>query len=87
MKRNDFQKSLKKIKKEINTVSSSKNSFTDTSTTFYEKKASCTCNDAQGNPKLLYTSEKEAQNALTYLKLNLSIYPCPSERGWHLTKG
>ncbi|MDM5271769.1 hypothetical protein PGH07_06240 [Sulfurovum sp. zt1-1] len=87
MKRNEFRKSLKKIKKKIDTsadniVLSEFSEHTEVHQNF------CTCKDAQGQPKMLYPTLKEAEEELVYLNLkNLRIYPCPIEKGWHLTKG
>ena len=90
MKRNGFRKSLQKIKKEIKSVSSEYrlSTHSEDSGTF---KNFCTCKDAQGNPKILYSSQKEAREELKFFGNNrtvtLRIYPCPSQKGWHLTKG
>ena len=51
----------------------------------------CNCTDSQGQPKDLYSSEESAQKEASVLSqqknLNLSLYPCPYQDGWHLTKG
>ena len=87
MKRNELRKSLQKIKKGLSSASKDVIS-TDASIQSVEKGYFCTCEDAQGQPKMLYSSKKEAEEALGYTQaLNLRIYPCPSENGWHLTKG
>ena len=87
MKRNELRKSLQKLKKALR-ASSEKEIFTEASMQKEDKTLFCTCEDAQGHPKMLYSSKKEAEEALGYSKaLNLHIYPCPSENGWHLTKG
>lgn len=52
---------------------------------------SCLCTDGYGNMKELYDSEKEAERRVEMLLaergLNLGVYPCPYNCGWHLTKG
>ena len=87
MKRIGFQKSLKKIKKAISASSFSQKSHTSSPDLMKEEKSGCMCKDAQGNPKILYPSQQEAEEARNNLHLPLHIYPCPSEKGWHLTKG
>jgi len=87
MKSTDYKTSLKKIKKRFE-------STVDpliVHEPLEDKKAYqsfCRCTDVQGYPKMLYATRKEAKKQLAYLNLkNLRIYPCPSEKGWHLTKG
>ncbi|HSR74657.1 MAG TPA: hypothetical protein VLL31_07420 [Sulfurovum sp.] len=46
----------------------------------------CSCTDAKGYPKSLYETEASAQKEMELTKIKLSIYPCPSGCGWHLTK-
>lgn len=87
MKHIGFQKSLKKIRKAISTSSFSKKSHIASHDIMKKEKSGCMCKDAQGNPKILYTSPKEAEEERNNLHLPLHIYPCPSEKGWHLTKG
>ena len=87
MKRNEFRKSLLKIKKGLDTTADHI-VLIELSEHTEEPQNFCTCKDAQGHPKMLYTTLKEAEEELTYMKKsNLRIYPCPSEKGWHLTKG
>jgi hypothetical protein len=87
MKRNEIRRSLQKIKKGLDTTPKDVNS-TEVSIQNKGKALFCTCEDALGHPKMLYSSKKEAEEALGYSQaLNLRIYPCPSEKGWHLTKG
>lgn len=87
MKRNELRKSLQKLKKGLSATSKDVTS-TEVSMQSEGKELFCTCEDAQGQPKMLYSSKKEAEEALGYSQsLNLRIYPCPSENGWHLTKG
>jgi hypothetical protein len=87
MKRNDFRKSLQKIKKGLD-PKTDKVVLNELSEHIEEDQGFCTCKDAEGEPKMLYPTLKEAEEELAYLKKsNLRIYPCPSEKGWHLTKG
>lgn len=46
----------------------------------------CRCTDGKGYPKELYENEASAQQAIERTKVKLSVYPCPSGFGWHLTK-
>jgi len=50
----------------------------------------CDCTGSQGQTKDLYPSEESAQKTANVLakqkNLYLTIYPCPSLDGWHLTK-
>ena len=50
----------------------------------------CTCLDAKGNSKNLYADEAEAKRMSKLLSkeqnIVLSVYVCPSNDGWHLTK-
>lgn len=87
MKRNELRKSLQKIKKGLKGASKAtpKN---EVSTQITPHHLFCTCKDTEGLSKMLYSSKQEAEEAIMYGKeLNLRIYPCPSENGWHLTKG
>ncbi|UFH60259.1 hypothetical protein [Sulfurovum mangrovi] len=87
MKRNEFRKSLQKIKKNLDTTAD-KIVLNELSEHKEEDQGFCSCKDAEGLPKMLYPTLKEAEEELAYLKKsNLRIYPCPSEKGWHLTKG
>ena len=50
-----------------------------------------TCKDRNGNFKDLYFSEEAAKNRADILYkeqgVTLTVYPCPHNDGWHLTKG
>ena len=61
MKRNELRKSLHKIKKELNSASKD-TILTEASMQSDEKALFCTCEDAQGHPKMLYSSKKEAED-------------------------
>jgi len=87
MKKTDYKTTLKKLKKKFTSTTDPKAAYKPP-----EKKDTyqdfCSCTDAHGCPKILYPTRKEAKKQLAYLNLkNLRIYPCPSEKGWHLTKG
>jgi len=59
-------------------------------TTPMQEYTVCRCTDGKGYPKELYQSEaaahKEIHAQLVHIKTKLSVYPCPSGFGWHLTK-
>ncbi len=86
MKRNTLRKSLQKIKKELHTQQSKALCFipSDTSDT---PTTSCQCQDGNGEYKTLYSTFKEAEAVQKHLQTALQIYPCPTQKGWHLTKG
>jgi hypothetical protein len=48
----------------------------------------CTCKGKNGQIKDLYYSEKEAWDLVFHKssEIGLSVYPCPSGLGWHLTR-
>lgn len=50
----------------------------------------CNCTDSKGQPKDLYETEayahREINAIMVHAKTKLSVYPCPSGCGWHLTK-
>ena len=90
MRRNDFQKSLKIIKSHIVECEKDEKINLPTLNTQISEQ-NCSCEDIHGNHKNLYPSQKDAQQEIKYLletkSLKLYIYPCPHEKGWHLTKG
>lgn len=51
-----------------------------------EETLLCSCKDASGKAKYLYTSQRELSEVLSSAKIKLYIYPCPTQKGWHLTK-
>jgi len=86
MKRNDFLKSLQNIKKKLlHNEQLKRTLFTPTKRT--QKTNTCICLDSNGDNKYLYSSQKELEYALSAKDLKLQSYPCPYEKGWHLTKG
>jgi len=50
----------------------------------------CSCTDSKGQSKDIYDSEASAQREITLSttekRLKLSVYICPDDCGWHLTK-
>jgi len=86
MKRNDFIKSLQNIKKQLLHNEHLKRSLL-TPTKKQSIKTTCACKDASGEPKYLYSSKKELEYMLFSKEVKLQSYPCPYEKGWHLTKG
>lgn len=62
-----------------------RNSTTDVQTDVQK----CTCVDREGALKQLYRSRSEADRhcriAFAERRVTLSVYPCPTARGWHLT--
>jgi len=50
------------------------------------EKVYCTCKDSNGESKYLYSSQKELEYMLSSKSITLHAYPCPYEKGWHLTK-
>jgi hypothetical protein len=50
----------------------------------------CLCTDSKHQFKDIYESEHEAENQAKYLNdmlgLNISVYSCPYNDGWHLTQ-
>ncbi|HHD78324.1 MAG TPA: hypothetical protein ENK98_01595 [Epsilonproteobacteria bacterium] len=84
MKHTDCLTTLKSLKKHYLKTQRKKSHFP-----IYEatENVVCTCTDSNGNPKYLYTSQKEIEYILSSKSINLKSYPCPYEKGWHLTKG
>ena len=50
----------------------------------------CLCTDSKHQFKEIYMSEHEAENQAKYLNditgVNIYVYPCPYNAGWHLTQ-
>lgn len=81
-----FRKSLQKIKKELKSKESNHPPLTSIESPDTSASA-CRCIDSNGEYKILYPTVKEAEATRDSLGTDLRIYPCPSQRGWHLTKG
>ncbi|MEA2047317.1 MAG: hypothetical protein U9O64_02600 [Campylobacterota bacterium] len=86
MKRNDFITSLKRIKSQI-IFSQKRPKNALFSTKVSHQKRVCTCTDSNGEPKYLYHTHREMEYILSSTQISLTSYPCPYEKGWHLTKG
>jgi hypothetical protein len=85
MKHTGFLKSLKFLKSHL--LQQKKSTTTPTYfSSKNEQKTTCNCKDAQGTFKYLYVSEKELTYLLSKKDIKLYAYPCPYEKGWHLTK-
>ena len=84
MKHADFLTSLKTLKSQL-----LEQKQTITESPYFptmSQKSTCTCKDAQGEVKYLYASQEELSYLLSKKDIKLSAYPCPYEKGWHLTK-
>ena len=86
MKHSDFLRSLKTLKSRL-LQSQKKPHFFNATKNTNKEKTRCTCKDSSGESKYLYTSQKEVEYMLTAKNISLQAYPCPYEKGWHLTKG
>jgi len=85
MKHTGFLKSLKTLKSHL--LQQKKSTFLQNPSSYHSRQKSfCTCTDAQGNHKYLYSSEKELSYLLSKKDIKLTAYPCPYEKGWHLSK-
>jgi len=84
MEHSDFLKTLKTLKSRLQKPQKKPHFFhVDNS---HKEKSYCTCKDALGESKYLYTSQKEIDYILSSKNISLHVYPCPYEKGWHLTK-
>jgi len=86
MKHTDFLRSLKTLKSRL-LDTQKKPSYFNTTLHNNKEKVSCTCKDASGEAKYLYTSKEELAYLLSSKSISLYSYRCPYEKGWHLTKG
>ena len=87
MKRNEFIKSLQRLKKQIIQAQKQKKNLIILPTKNTPSKSICSCIDSSGEAKYLYSSKKEIEYLLASKHITLQSYPCPYEKGWHLTKG
>lgn len=85
MKHSDFLRSLKALKRNL-IYTQKKHHFSNTVKDEKKEKLYCTCKDSTGESKYLYTSQKELEYILSSRSTTLRSYPCPYEKGWHLTK-
>ena len=86
MKRNDFIKSLQIIKSQL-LQTQNRSKFFSSEIKENREKTFCSCKDSNGEAKYLYSSQKEIEYLLASKHISLQSYPCPYEKGWHLTKG
>ena len=86
MKHTEFLKSLKTLKNRL-LHTQKKYHFSNDTLGETKQRTYCTCKDASGQSKYLYTSQKEIEYMLSSKSEFLRSYPCPYEKGWHLTKG
>ncbi|PHS38355.1 MAG: hypothetical protein COB07_08680 [Sulfurovum sp.] len=86
MKHSDFLKALKTLKSHIIT-NRNKQKILTIPQEDKPHKTYCTCKDSNGENKYLYNSQKEIKYLLSSRNISLYSYPCPYEKGWHLTKG
>jgi len=86
MKRNDFIKSLQIIKSHLLQAQSKSKPFS-LEIKENRQKVFCSCKDSDGESKYLYNSKEEIEYLLASKHISLQSYPCPYEKGWHLTKG
>jgi predicted N-acyltransferase len=86
MKKDDFIKSLKSIKRHIE---KNRKKVTKSNIKTQNIDLLCNCKSSDGSIKNLYLSYEDAYKKTSYLlKTNtiLNIYQCPNGYGWHLTK-
>jgi len=50
------------------------------------KNSNCDCKDSNGEFKTLYKTKDELEYMLSSKSVKLKAFPCPYEKGWHLTK-
>jgi hypothetical protein len=87
MKHHDFLISLKSLKSQIDKEKQTKLKSLHTYQHSNTIKSYCECSDSQGFYKYLYSSYEEIEYLLASKHIRLTIYPCPYEKGWHLSKG
>ncbi|MCF6244094.1 MAG: hypothetical protein L3J43_03585 [Sulfurovum sp.] len=82
MQHHDFLKSLKALKNHFNKKNISSTYIHHSS----KQKSICICQDSNGEFKYLYKTKDELAYMLASKSINLKSYPCPYEKGWHITK-
>ena len=82
MQHSDFLKSLKILKSKLPKKNKRLKHLLYTS----HSHEVCTCQDANGEQKHLYKTKDELEYMLASKSIKLKSYPCPYEKGWHLTK-
>jgi len=82
MKHNNFLKSLKALKSHLSKKKAPH--------TYHPKPTKqntmCDCKDSNGDFKTLYKTKDELAYVLSSKSVKLKSFPCPYEKGWHLTK-
>jgi hypothetical protein len=84
MEHSDFLKPLKTLKSRLKKPKKTTRIFPTEDSD--EDNSYCTCKDSSGEFKYLYTSQDEIDYILSSKSISLKVYPCPYEKGWHLTK-
>lgn len=84
MKHDDFLKALKSLKDQNTKKPSQKVHYTTSERD--EQTPHCIYKDSNGHGKYLYTSQTEIEYILSSNTIKLRSYPCPYEKGWHITK-
>jgi len=82
MKHVDFLKSLKALKSHL-TKKKAPHAYHPK---LSNKNAICDCKDSNGEFKYLYKTKDELEYMLSSKSVKLKAFPCPYEKGWHLTK-
>ncbi len=82
MKHTDFLKSLKVLKSHF----SKKKNPHNYNPYVTNNKNTCQSKDSNGEFKYLYKSQDELEYILASKSTHLKSYPCPYEKGWHVTK-
>jgi len=85
MKHTDFLRSLKNLRSRLEEAKKKPHFFPMLKEKNREK-VYCVCKDSKGESKYLYSSQKELEYMLSSKSITLHAYPCPYEKGWHLTK-
>ena len=83
MKHSDFLAALKTLKSHYEKRRNKQTPYA----TLEKQQKHCICKDSSGESKYLYASQKEMEYLLSSKFIRLQSYPCPYEKGWHLTKG
>jgi hypothetical protein len=84
VKHDDFIKTLKTLKANF-TPKQTQKTFTPPHEEHTQNRH-CLCKDSTGESKYLYTSKEELEYQLSSRSVKLKSYPCPYEKGWHITK-
>lgn len=85
MKHSDFLRSLKTLKSRLLKEKNKSDTLTHYSPDL-KHDTHCHCKDSNGENKYLYTSYEDLEYLLARKDITLHAFPCPYEKGWHLTK-